>query len=257
MNTVIGATPHPSEGDLIRYLDAELSEIEERRLRAHVDGCGHCNARLEEIARFSRSVSRLVAGTPVAGPDMVTRARALATVRRAHAARATTRRRAVHVALAASVLLVLAIAAPPVQAWLSDRLEAFRAPIASPVSAPVAPVVAAAAERSSVVAFTPRGARFELEVERYQEAGTLTVEFREASRASAQIVGGRDETMLVLPSGLRVENANGSGASYVVVVPADLPQVRISVGGEEIASLDHETTTVPATRSYSLVRGDR
>lgn len=254
MNKVIGATPHPSEGDLIRYLDAELSEIEERRLRAHVDGCGRCTATLEEVARYSRSVSRLVAGSPVAGPDVVTRARALATVRRAHVARVAGRRRAVHGALAASVVLVLAIAAPPVQAWLLDRFDALRAPVAAPVAEPAAPVVEAEAERGSVVAFTPRGVRFDLEVERFQEAGTLTVEFREAPRASAQIVGGSDETMLVLPSGLRVENGEGSSASYRVVVPAELPEVRISIGGEEVATFDRSTTAVPTTKSYSLVR---
>jgi hypothetical protein len=249
MNRVVGTAPHPSDGDLVRYLDTELPELDERRLRMHLNGCAECTARVEAIASESSAVARYIAKTGLAGPDQVTRARALAAAKRANA---QPRRKgyAMRGLAAACVVLVLALTAQPVRAWISERWDGLRGASASP--AEVATLPAAVVRRSSVVAFAPRGALFDLQVERFQPGGTLTVEVRDVNRATAQVLDGANETMLILPSGIRVENRAGSHASYLVIVPSDVPLLRVTVGGQTVASVSVPKRSVPWSRSFSL-----
>ena len=252
MNTAIGTGPHPSDGDLVRYLDTELSELEERRLRMHLKGCAACSARVEAIASESSAVARYLAKHAVPGPDTVTRARTLAAVRKANAERRSGVHRAIRGLVAASVLLVLALTAQPVRAWITERWEGLRGTSARP--AEVATLPATVVRRSSIVAFAPRGALFELQLERFQREGTLTVEVRDVERATAQVLNGANETMLILPSGIRVENRAGSRASYLVTVPSSLPALNVTVGGETIATLDVDRAKLPWTRTFDLAR---
>lgn len=249
MNNVIGTVPHPSDGDMVRYLDAELSELEERRLRTHLNGCAQCTARVEAIASQSSAVTRYIGQTSLAGPDAVTRARALALARRA-----TARPRRVwrprRLAAAACALLVLALTAQPVRAWISERWDGLRATTSARTEAATLP--ASVVRRSSVVAFTPRGDRFDLLIERFQPGGTLTVKLRDVGRATAQVLNGANETMLILPGGIQVENRADSRASYLVTVPANLPLLSISIGGETVATFDAGELDAPWSRSFSL-----
>ncbi|MBW3628540.1 MAG: zf-HC2 domain-containing protein [Gemmatimonadetes bacterium] len=249
MNSVIGTVPHPSDGDMVRYLDTELSELEERRLRTHLNGCAQCTARLEAIASQSSAVARYIGQTGLPGPDAVTRARALALARRASVQPRRGWRR-LRLAAAACALFVLALTAYPVRAWIAERWDGFRAPAAAPTEAATLP--ASVVRRSSVVAFTPRGDRFDLQIESFQPAGTLTVEVRDLGRATAQVLNGANETMLILPDGIRVENRAGSRASYLVTVPANLPLLSISVGGETVATVNAVELNAPWSRSFSL-----
>ena len=243
---------HPSEGDLIRYLDEELYELDERRIQVHVRGCASCRARLDALAAATHSAARAIGGMEVAGPSDVVRARALAAARRANAERSTRRaggtgRQAVAAAIA---LVVIGASVSPVRAWVSTLLPSAPTPVAAPalVTLPAAP----AAHRSSVVAFRPSGALFELHVDAPQAEGTLTVEVRSGARGTAQIVGGDDETMLVLPSGLHVENSPGSTGSYHVTVPAEVPAVRVIVGGEHVHTLRPSEEPAGSARVFSL-----
>jgi hypothetical protein len=252
MNRVVGTVPHPSDGDLVRYLDTELSELEERRLRVHLNGCAECTARVEAMAAESSAAARYIVKTGLSGPDAVTRARALASVRRA-AARPRRSSYALRGLAAACVLLVLALTAQPVRAWISTRWNELRG--ASRTTSEVTTLPAAVVRRSSVVAFAPRGALFDLQIERFQPGGTLTVEVRDVNRATAQVLNGANETMLILPSGIRVENRSGSQASYLVIVPSNLPLLRISIGGETVANVSVPRRAVPWTHTFSLEEG--
>ena len=64
-------------------------------------------------------------------------------------------------------------------------------------------------------------------------AGTVALVTGGASglgRATAQVTSGTDETILVLPSGLRIENGAASVASYRITLPATVEQVNLRVG---------------------------
>jgi len=249
MNRGIVAVPHPSDGDLVRYLDTELSELDERRLRSHLRECAQCAERAEAIASQSRAIAGYIGRTTPGGPDAVTRARALASARRA-SLRPRRAWRPLRLAAAACALLVLALTAQPVRAWISDRWDGLRGTRSS--AAEVATLPASIVRRSSVVAFAPRGARFDLQIERFQPDGTLTVEVRDVERATAQVLNGMNETMLILPSGIRVENRAGSRASYLVTVPADLPLLQVSVAGQAIATVDIDDRALPWSRTFPL-----
>jgi hypothetical protein len=249
MNRVVGTAPHPSDGDLVRYLDTELPELDERRLRTHLDGCAECTGRAESLAAESSAVASYIARTGLVAPDQVARARALAAVRRANAQppRASYATRGM---LAACVVLVLALSAQPVRAWIAERWDGLRGASVRPAEVTTLP--AAVVRRSSVVAFAPRGELFDLQIERFQPGGTLTVQVRDVARATAQVLDGANETMLILPDGIRVENRAGSRASYLVIVPAKLPLLRVTVGGETVANVDVDAHAVPWTRTFAL-----
>src|SRR5690606_23333240 len=162
-------------------LDAELAELPERRLRTHLERCERCAGRIATIAAESRTVARYLAAAEVAGPDEVGRARALAAARRASATREGERRGGSRSAAAAAVPPLVAVAAAPVREGVADRWDALRD---HPSGADdVVTLVPALVYRSSVVAFAPRGATFELHIERAQVEGSVTVEVREAERA--------------------------------------------------------------------------
>lgn len=259
MNGTFRAVPHPSEGDLLRYVDTELSELEERRLQVHLAQCGMCNERLESLARDARRAELYLSRLSPAAPDEVTRARTLAAVRRAAAARGQRpwwARGAARSVAAVAALLLVAIAAEPVRAWLSSGFRVLSGPgavpAATPAMVPVAAPAAAIEHRSSVVAFQPGDAVFDLRIERPQTGGSLALEVHEAARASAQILGGGSETMMVLPSGLRVENQPGSVASYRVVVPATVEQVRVHIGDRLVATLHPGRQPAPWSEVFHL-----
>jgi hypothetical protein len=61
--------------------------------------------------------------------------------------------------------------------------------------------------------------------------------------------------MLILPSGIRVENRAGSRASYLVTVPASLPVLSVSVGGQTVATVNIDRGALPWTRTFPLAPG--
>lgn len=93
------STMHPSDEDLNAYADGEAPEI-----AAHVDGCGACRARAEQL----RTVSALVA-TPPPPPDPAARDAAIAA---AVARPSGPSRRVVLLAAAAAVVVAAGIATP-------------------------------------------------------------------------------------------------------------------------------------------------
>lgn len=257
MNRVNGAGPHPSEGDVIRYLDAELSEAEEHRFRKHLGVCAECAARAEAFAREGRAASRVLAELPAPGPDAVTRARALAAVRRVGRRRRApgTAHRHTGVAAAAVALLAIGMGVQPVRAWVADWWSSLARPDGESPPAVVARPAAAPGEQRSVVAFEPSHAPFVLRIDQRQRAGSLRLEVLEVERASAQIHGGSEETILVLPAGIRVENAPESAADYVVTLPATLPEIEVVIGGETVARIEPAAEQTPWSREFPLGRG--
>jgi len=184
---------------------------------------------------------------------MVTRARTLAAVRRAYAERHARRRRRAftRAASAAGLALALAGTVQPVRAWFMSGLAAVGV-TSPPVESEVVLQPATAVRRGSVVAFTPGDGPFDLRVEQSQRVGSVTIEVRDVERASAQILNGGEETMLVLPSGLAIENRAESEASYLVVVPATVGEFRLLVDGRRVAVMRTDRRSPPWSRSFDL-----
>jgi hypothetical protein len=223
---------HPSTGELVRRLDGELDERAEARLTEHLERCDDCRSRVAQLTDRSREAARLLRGI---APDdlMLARQREVARVAvRAAAARRKSlvrARRGWAAAAATAALVVVSLSVDPLRAWVMQRLDPG-GPGSDAAGSPVASLPSAVVGREgSVIAFQPAGPVFQLSVERTQPSGELLLQVRAVGQATAQVTNGGAETMLVLPSGLRIENSAASAASYRVTLPASVEQVVVRV----------------------------
>jgi hypothetical protein len=207
-------TTHMEDGVLVRYLDRECDNDEEAAVRGHVGGCETCAARLGQLEHRSRAV----------------RVALRAADRPARQSRPAPRW-GLRAAAAMLVLLAVAGTVRPVRAWILERAEALWSALTG-APAPGAPAPAAAAPETAAVSFVPAGDAFTLEVAGRQVAGVLVVETAAGDTARATVWGGSGtESLLILPSGLRIVNPSGSTARYRVALPARLGRVRVVVEG--------------------------
>jgi Putative zinc-finger len=241
MTAIRSPLRHPSAGDLVRRIDGELDPRTEARLARHLDQCAACRGRLVALAERSREASRLldVAAASI-DPDEVRRRRAkVAVVAAAARRRSIVRvRRGWATAAAIAAMVVVSLTVDPLRAWVMQRLTSPGvAPSALDAPAPSLPS-AVVGRDGSVIAFQPSGELFELSVEQTQEEGELLLQVRSVSEATAQVTNGGSESMLVLPSGLRIENEAGSRASYRVTLPASVERLSIRVGDGAARTVD-------------------
>lgn len=246
---------HLSEGDLVRFLDRQAPAADLGWMTAHVASCGRCAGRLETLRSQSEAVSRYV-GSLDAGvvADDLSRARALAAARRAARPAATPRRVPsygwMRAAAAIAVVAVGALGIQPVRAWVADQWAALTGDEAI-APAPVATPASVLAE-GSVVSFEPAGDVFVLEIRNAQAVGDVHLRITDVPRASATVMDGADEAILVLPSGVRIENAEGSTASYSITLPSTLRLVQIFADGRPIALLPVEDSGADWSRVVPL-----
>lgn len=237
---------HPADGDLIRYLDLQLDDGERKAVLAHLSDCDTCVERLRALREQTEVVSaylgRLDEGVLA---DELARARALRAARQARPKRFGGLER---VAAVAAIVGVVTLGVEPVRAWVVERLASLTGG-----GAPLAEVQPETVlERGSVVAFEPAGETFVLEIEHPQAVGEVRIEVRDVPSASAQIVGGRDETILVLPSGVRVENEPTSTADYLLSLPSHLRLVQVFAGGRPVAIIPVGEDQIPWTQRLPL-----
>lgn len=232
MNQPMRAGTHPSEGDLVRFLDHQVTAEERRWLLAHLSECDACAAQLRELGEQSEEVERYIAALHAdERADELTRARALAAARAA--APAAGRRRALPGAgwvraAAVAAVAVGVVGASPLRAWVADRIAGLFGDDEAAVEAvATAPVLS----RGSEIAFSPVGEVFTLQFGRLQPAGAVELALGEGTQISAQVVASAGESFTLLPAGVVVNNASASQASYWVVVPASVRTVQIFAGG--------------------------
>jgi hypothetical protein len=231
MTAIRSTSRHPSAGELVRRLDRELDPRAEARLARHLERCASCRARLEELTEHSNDAAQWLRGITFADPGNLLRREAARDAVRAAALR---RRSIVRVrrgwaaAAAVAALLVVSFSVDPLRAWMMQRL-AITQPGAAGASVASLPSAVVGGE-GSVISFHPASGTFELSVERAQTVGEVLLQVRAVSQATAQVTNGATETMLVLPSGLRIENSAASRASYRVTLPASVREVTVRVG---------------------------
>ncbi|HEX8358519.1 MAG TPA: hypothetical protein VF613_00260 [Longimicrobium sp.] len=216
-------TTHPDEAALLGLMDGALDPAAHAAADAHVSACAACRAELDLLRRRMRRLEEVLARTDFPLPS--------------RGAKVIPLRRAVPGWLrAAAVLLAVvgaAALATPARAWLSGRWSALAGVQAKPAPAPrpgpAAP--ASAAAPSAYVRFDVAGPAFALHIQHPQRAGTLLLRAGSSSAATAQVVPGTGSAdLLVLPSGLRIGNAPGSAAEYVIVLPPSVQSVAVRVG---------------------------
>lgn len=245
MTETIPLVPHLSDGELVRLLDGECDPAERERAEAHTASCEPCAARLARLRQRTTRLAQMLerADFPVphapAPADAGEEAPGVIPLRRRPGPAASPAGRPwLRVAAVILVALGIGVAASPARAWIAqwiaERLAADRAGSGDPApSAPPAQAVPTAPPAAvAQVQFTPAGSEFTLEVAHRQAAGAVLLERSAGPNATAEVVGGTGGAdLLVLPAGLRIQNAPGSAAEYRVSVPAGIERVRLRVGG--------------------------
>lgn len=239
---------HPSEGELVRYLDRRLPDRREGRVARHLEGCHRCAGRADRLRAGGAALRKALRELDdSATPSPRVRAAALSAARHAH--RRRWRRTAGRVAAGLALLLSAGLAVTPLRAWMTARW----APSAA-VMARAEPVVVRSPGSElggAVVSFEPTSGTFDVVVASPQSAGTLTLRVRDGARASAQAFGD-SAPVLVLPRGVQIQNRARSSGSYTVILPASLERVRVKVGGRVIATLSPSRHALPWSASFPL-----
>ena len=255
---------HPSDAVLLRELDGELGEQTRRRLESHLERCAACRGRAAALRGHSAAASEYLrslpdgAGTVAAAKVRVRAASRVAESRRARVGR---RWRGWAAAAAAAGLVMLSLGVDPVRAWVLARLGFSSATTAATggTRAVALPPVSVGAD-GSVISFPAGSATFELVVQETQRSGEIRLQVRPGDRVTAQLIGASGEAMLVLPSGLQIENSTESSASYRVSIPSGVTVIvaRIGAAPPRIIPVDGTradwSVTLPVTSDAATER---
>lgn len=228
---------HLTEGDLVRYLDEEMTLKERSQAAAHLMACRACSAELESLRAGRLQFADLTAEIDIPRLDSTRRRDSWRQIERAAAGRTTRPHRndragMLRAAAIAAVLVTTAVATSPVRALLadiwqgvSDQVERI-AGIDSATEQPEG-----VALRNATIGFVPQGEIFELEVLSTQQQGSLILGVAEGASVTARIMGDDTVDMVVLPDGLRIENDSDATADYTVSLPLHLEEIRVRVAG--------------------------
>lgn len=220
-----------TDAELIRYLDGEMDGRESGLLIERMRAEPAAAARLEELQLRSWRLSAIL---PHVDPSAQETARSADLIRPAIATRAPARATSWTPALrAAAIILVVlagALAAPPVRAWIADRLLAVAQAVGltSSPDAPPAPAATPVETPAFAVNFAVTGDTFEVRVP--GPGGTLTVRHDNRADGSVQVTGAAITDHLVLPGGLNLEGTSSPNALYEITLPTLVRAVRLRIG---------------------------
>ena len=142
-------------------------------------------------------------------------------------------------ALAASVLLLVAVATvTPVRALMVEGWGALKLLVAGQTDESVAFGEAVVSADRAAVSFTPSAADLNVTFTRWQAGGTVTITATDETAATAAVIGGGDEELVLVPAGLRIVNAEPSTASYRFSVPLTIHRVTLRVGNVEVGQYE-------------------
>jgi hypothetical protein len=208
---------HPDDGALLRFLDMDTSGYEYDELGEHLGRCSGCSERLEDI----RDTICLVAAA-LSRTDVSVRKRRQRALPRMFA-------------VAATILLAVAVYYTPLRAWVAERARELWS-VNEDVDEHVPLTqqeVDARAPSSGSVSFVTTSDVFLIEVTARQETGSLTVTVGPGEMATARIRGDLiDESLFVLPGGIRIVNTTASTTAYFVALPAGVERIEVVIANE-------------------------
>lgn len=242
MNEHDFGSKHPDPGALVRLMDGECPDTEERRLHQHVRSCDACSDRLERLRARSRGLRTVLQemdpvvghrrenGRPTISPTLL---RAAAVV----------------------LLLAAGMSVSPVRGWVVDRIQDVAAWVGLSNRTKV-PAPAGQEADASAVEFTPAGDVLRITFSHPQHEGSVTLVTGDSeTTARAEVLGrGARVEMLVLPEGLRIRNARDASSSYRIQVPVGLREVTLRIGDRREVRLGPDDLEDPGTLSWQLGR---
>ena len=249
MTTRLRESSHPSDSDLVRYLDSEGGTEQRKYARDHLDECPRCQQRLRLLRARSAALSDLIGQMQV--PEREIAAPPVgAGMTATYPHGSSPGARSAGVLKAAAIMVLMAVPAvamvPPVRAWIMTQWSEFTAsPAALGDSVPALPTPA-----GSSVSFVPSGKVLNVWLEREPEPGMIWVRPLEMERVTVETAASAGDRLFVLPNGVRIENGSDSNARYVITVPSTLDAVVVYAAGVEYMSM-HPLETARELRRES------
>ena len=249
---------HFDEGDIVRYHDGELEDGDRARVEEHLRACHACRDRVDLFGEQSSVVTETMSRADLPLPRLVRSRPARHTAR---PPRLRTWQRAAGIAL---VVGGAAFASQPVRAWMLDRWAGLRdmlpgsqppvpemAEEAAPVSSePLAP------PNTLSIGFEPTTDSLVLRIATRQTSGEIQTQATDDVKFAAEIIGGGDETIAVLPNGLFLRNTAASTARYRLHIPAGIRVVVIVIQGELPIRIDREGSSLSQTIDLAAIERD-
>ena len=226
---------HVEDGDLMRLLDTECSDEEDRMLRMHLAACAECKRRHDRIARLADRFAALLFQLEEPVPGDTTR---VPEIRKAQTQLHVTpwwSRRVIRVAAVVALILAAAAAITPARAWVIDALRSLLGTDSSALAPQQTP--------GSLVSFVPSGGEFLVEFLQMQSAGVLMVYVDTTDAASARMIG-RDagEGFLVQRAGITIRNTRASEVSYELRLPRTCEAFEVRIAGAVVWRYQITTT---------------
>ena len=233
---------HLDEGDIVRLHDGELEDGDRVRVEEHLRTCHACRDRLDLFGGQSSVVTETMVRADLPLPRLARRRSAR------HAAHPPGLKTWQRAAVIAVVVGGAAFATQPVRAWMLDRWAGLRDMLPSsqpPVpemaeeAAPVSPEPPAP-PNTLAIGFEPTADSLVLRIATRQTSGEIQTEATDDMKFAAEIIGGGDETIAVLPDGLFLRNTTASTARYRLHIPAGVRVVLIIIEGEPPIRIDRD-----------------
>lgn len=230
MSPVHGTSETVEPGLLVRYLDGELGEAEERELARHLAACPACRSLAADLEARADRVSAALRTADFEVPDAE---EAWRRVEAARAGQAGGRPRFATPLLAAGLALAFVatavVASAPLRTWMAERWPGAAEPGSERAAPEAAPEDGQAGH--AALDFQPGGPELEVVLAAAQAGGTLTLRFGDAGAATVSVSGGGTERLTVGDGGLRIDNVATARASYDLLLPSTVERASVRIGG--------------------------
>lgn len=241
---------HLEDGQLIRYIDGEVSSDERRSWEHHLASCRRCRTDVEVLRDQSATITEWLTRAdferPARDEVVFSGAAPPAPVTRRHGVPARTPARRPRLSLtdgvawlkaAAIVLLVAAplVAISPAREWVADRLG-----LAGTEQSALTGVMESAVEldaTEAVVRFAPAPGGFRVTVSTAQERGAITLgRVGPGEEALFEVSGDAPRPEAVVSArGIRIDNEPSATASYTLLLPPEVTAVDVIVESHPLA----------------------
>ncbi len=250
---------HLDEGDIVRYHDRELEDGARERVEEHLAACHACSDRLDLFGERSSVVTDTMIRADLPLPRL---ARSRPERHTARPPRLRTWQRAAGIAV---VVGGAAFATQPGRAWMLDRWTGFRDILAGSQpsipevveeAAPASPELTAPPNTLSI-GFEPTTDSLVLRIATRQASGEIQTQATDDVNFAAEIIGGGDETIAVLPDGVFLRNTAASTARYRLHIPAGIRVVVIALEGELPIRIVWDGSSPSQTIDLAAIAGNR
>jgi hypothetical protein len=224
---------HIDDGELVRYLDNELSVDVLAQVRKHLTLCSECQVKFDALRERAESFHRAMGSLDLPPAATPTVDDAGASVRSIPSSPTVSWRW--RIAAMIAVVIGITLTVTPARAWLLETIDSIRTVFQPAGQTPVPPPEISVT--GSSVRFAVTDSVLFVEFVTRPKSGTLTLQ-REPSEAqvSAAMLGGTgDDEIVVFGAGIRVVNTTESTADYVVTLPTATVLVEVRVGGAVVA----------------------